>query len=363
VEQNNETHSGLQQGAQDEIDLTHLVNIISRAFLRISVITTLVAIIAAIFIADLPPIYKASTVLQLQIQQAKPIAIQGVLQNDINNKDYFQTQIEILRSDLITEKVINKLQLSQHLYYTQNKPLTKFAEIINNIKKTLSKDTASVSVINPHTFIAQIKSAVQVRLIKNTPLLTISYEHYSPELAALIANTYADVYIQHNRDFRVQQTITASLWLKEGVQALKDNLNLAENNLTTFLQQENLINDSGINNFTTTELQNLTTKLNAIRSELISAQTLYRQVNQAENLDLLTSTSIEALSNQTVIVELRKNYTRVKNNIAELSKRYGPLHDKMIHATAQLSVIEDNAKKELQQLSLGFKKASPCLNK
>ncbi|MBL1417755.1 MAG: polysaccharide biosynthesis tyrosine autokinase [Moritella sp.] len=355
------THSGLQQGGQDEIDLTHLVNIIRRSFLRICVLTTLVAIIAAMFISDLPPIYKASTVLQLQIQQAKPIAIQGVLQNDINNKDYFQTQIEILRSDLITEKVISKLTLFQHPFYTQHKPRNKFAEILHNLKNRLSPTTTSVQIIDPQDFIGQIKSAVHISLIKNTPLLTISYEHFSADLAALIANTYADVYIQHNRNFRVQQTVTASLWLKDGVQVLKDNLNLAESNLTDFLQQENLIHDSGIDNFTATELQNLTTKLNTIRSELISAQTLYRQINQAQDLDLLTSTSIKALSNQVVIVELRTDYTRAKDNIAQLSKRYGPLHDKMIHANAQLSVAEDNAQKALQQLALGFKKSLTLL--
>jgi len=152
VEQKAEAHSGLQQGGQDEIDLSHLINIIRRAFLRICVITTLVAIIAALFIADLPPIYKASTVLQLQIQQTKPIAIQGVLQNDINNKDYFQTQIEILRSDLITEKVIQQLQLSQYPYYSQHKPRTQFAEILTNLKTRLSLSTTSVQVIDPQAF-------------------------------------------------------------------------------------------------------------------------------------------------------------------------------------------------------------------
>ena len=358
MEQKYDTHNGFPRGGQDEIDLTHLFNIIRRSFLRICVITTLVSIIAAIFIADLPPIYKASTVLQLQIQQAKPIAIQGLLQNDINNKDYFQTQIEILRSDVITEKVITKLNLSQHPYYTQDKPNNKLSLILDSIMHFISPTTKKVQIkaINPQAFIAQIKSAVNISLIKNTQLLTISYEHNEPEVAALIANTYADVYIQHNRDFRVQQTVTASLWLKEGVQALKDNLNTAESNLTHFLQQENLIDDSGIDNFTATELQNLTTKLNTIRSDLIGAQTLYRQISQAKNLDLLTSTSIKALSNHAVIVELRNAYTRAKHNIAELSKRYGPQHDKMIQANAQLSAAEDNAQNALQQLALGFKK-------
>ncbi len=356
VEQKYDTHNRFPQGGQDEIDLTHLFNIIRRSFLRICVITTIISIIAAFFISDLPPIYKASTVLQLQIQQAKPIAIQGLLQNDINNKDYFQTQIEILHSDVITEKVITKLNLSQHSYYTQNKPNSKLSLILDNIIHFISPTKKQAKVINPQAFIGQIKSAVNISLIKNTQLLTISYEHNEPELAALIENTYADVYIQHNRDFRVQQTVTASLWLKEGVQALKDNLNTAESNLTHFLQQENLIDDSGIDNFTATELQNLTTKLNTIRSELIGAQTLYRQISQAQNLDLLTSTSIKALSNHVVIIELRNAYTRAKHNITELSKRYGPQHDKMIQANAQLSATEENAQNALQQLALGFKK-------
>jgi len=357
VEQKYETHNGFQQGGQDEIDLTHLFNIIRRSLLRICVLTTLIAIIAAIFITDLPPIYKASTVLQLQVQQTKPIAIQGVLQNDVNNKDYFQTQIEILRSDLITEKVITKLNLSQHPYYTQRKINSQLNRVINDIINVISPaKLTEPTVINPQVLIGQIKAAVNVSLIKNTQLLTISYEHNSPVLAALIANTYADVYIQHNRDFRIQQTVNASLWLKEGVQALKDNLNLAERNLTTFLQQENLIDDSGVDNFTAKELQNLTAKLNNIRSELISAQTLYKQISEAQNLDLLTSTSIKAFSNQSVLIKLRHDYTQAKNNKEELSKRYGPYHDKMIKANTQLSVAKDNAQNALQQVALGFKK-------
>ncbi|WP_392340314.1 hypothetical protein [Moritella marina] len=79
------------------------------------------------------------------------------------------------------------------------------------------------------------------------------------------------------------------------------------------------------------------------------------KLSQAHNLDLLTSTSIKALSSQTVIVELRNDYTRAKNNVAELSKRYGPRHDKMIHANAQFNEAEQNAQKALQQLALGFK--------
>ncbi|MGC3835896.1 GumC family protein [Moritella viscosa] len=358
MEQKYDTHSGFPQGGQDEIDLTHLFNIIRRSFLRICIITTIVSVIAAIFISDLPPIYKASTVLQLQTHQAKPIAIQGLLQNDINSKDDFQTQVEILRSDVITEKVITKLNLSQHPAYTRDKPNSKLSLILDNIIHFVSPATKQVQIkpINPHAFIGQIKSAMNVSLINNTQLLTISYEHNVPELAALIANTYADVYIQHNRDFRVQQTVAASLWLKEGVQALKDNLDTAESNLTHFLQQENLIDDSGIDNFTATELQNFTTKLNTIRSELISAQTLYQQISQSENLNLLTSTSIKALSNHAVIIELRNEYTQARHNIAELSKRYGPQHDKMIQANAQLSAAEENAQNALQQLALGFKK-------
>lgn len=358
MEQTYKAHSGLQQEAQDEIDLTHLINIIRRSFLRICVLTTLIAIVAAIFISDLPPIYKASTVLQLQVQQTKPIAIQGVLQNDINTKDYFQTQIEILRSNLITEKVIATLNLSQHPYYTEDKPTSQLKQKLNELLHFISpkKNSDLAPVIDSQHFINQIKSAAKVTLIKNTQLLAISYEHNSPELAALIANAYADVYIQHNRDFRIQQTMHASLWLREGVQALKDNLNSAEANLTAFLQQENLIDDSGIDNFTAKELHNLTTKLNSIRSELISAQTLYRQINQAQNLDLVTSTSIKALSSQSELIKLKQDYTQAKNNIAKLSKRYGPQHDKMILANTQLNVAKDNAQDALHQLALRFKK-------
>lgn len=297
MEQKYDSRTIRQQGSQTEIDLKHLYNIIRRSLLRISLLTVLTAIFAALIIAQLPSVYKATAIVQLQgeegqlqTKQTSQISVTEVLQNGVNRNDDYQTQIEILRSDQLTENVINQLELRQHPYYTQPAQVNLFKSLADwpsliQLSQVLQSDNQQQNIPpDAQTFNAKIKSAVSIIPSNDKQLINIHYEHRNPELAALIANTYARAYIQHGRDFQLRQASHASQWLEDGVQVLKDNLYNAEQKLADFLQQDNLINDSDAEPLISNELENLTTRLSLIRSEKVIAEALYQQANQAQHV-------------------------------------------------------------------------------
>jgi succinoglycan biosynthesis transport protein ExoP len=172
VEQKYDSNPIPQQGSQNEIDLKHLYNIIRRSLLRISLLTVLTAIFAAIFIAQLPAIYKATAVVRLQTESPSLTSVNGVLKND-----YYQTQIEILRSDQITEKVIAQLKLRQHAYYIQPARTNLFIRGLNNLMRELNSQPDWLLLLqqqnrppNAQAFNAQIKSAVSINPVKKRSL-------------------------------------------------------------------------------------------------------------------------------------------------------------------------------------------------
>ena len=313
----------------NEIDLKHLINIIRRTLPRIITITIIVAIVAVIVSVKLPPIYRATAVLKLQTEQALPVSIKGVLEHNINSKNYFQTQIEILRSDLITGKVIHQLELMQHPYYTQPpQPSLLFQTaawlpewgLLQQFKQATTLPVKPKLSLQPFT--RQIKAAVSINPIKNTQLINISYEHRQPELAAEIANAYVQAYIQHIRDFRIQQTINASSWLEDGVLILKDNLNQAEQALADFLQQENLNYDSEVAHLTSNELNNLTHKLNQIRAALLT-QSFKKNLALIKQNEQAVLTELEQKKAEyRSIIRQKTRYKALSREVASSSELY-----------------------------------------
>lgn len=218
------------------LDLKRLLIIMRRSYIRISILTMIVAGITALYLSTQPPIYKATAILQIP---------------DI----HLETQVEILRSDRITENVITALELS-----------------------STPDDPAEETAVRHQNFITEFKRQLSISPVKNTRLINISYAHQQPQMAAAIANAYASEYIKLNREFQLQQQINSSSqssgpgWLDEGALRLKNKVSRAEQEISDFLQQDHPGEDSAISS----------NKLQRLTSELQTSTELYELVMQQQ---------------------------------------------------------------------------------
>ncbi|MEF1292219.1 ATPase, partial [Vibrio sp. M260118] len=74
------------------------------------------------------------------------------------------------------------------------------------------------------------------------------------------------------------------------------------------------------------------------------------------NSDTATLASMSLISNHPQIRDIRLAESNAEKQVGELAKRYGPKHDKMIQANAQLKSIQDRANNLIQKLVNGIGK-------
>lgn len=186
----------------DEIDLTELWIAIWSGKVLIVAITFIFAISSIIYAINQPNIYKASTLLAPASEQggagglAKMAGQFGGLASlaGINlgggGTDKTGLALEVLKSRLFIENFINKHQLLVPLMAAKNwdintNTLILDEELYNAKAKTWIRDVKAPKTPEPTPWEAfeAFKELLSVSTDKETGMITIAIEHYSPEIA------------------------------------------------------------------------------------------------------------------------------------------------------------------------------------
>ncbi|MCV6039255.1 hypothetical protein OFP00_39865, partial [Escherichia coli] len=69
----------------------------------------------------------------------------------------------------------------------------------------------------------------------------------------------------------------------------------------------------------------------------------------SQNLDSLLS--IDEFANQAQIRDLKLSEAQAAKNVSELAQRYGPKHDRMVQAKAQLASIQERTQQLIREIS------------
>jgi len=314
------------------------------------------------------PTYKATATLLIESSQNKAISIEEVVGIDTRAKEYYLTQFEILKSNQVAKRVIDKLNLIGYEEFntslvpnsvgivTEIKNHILSLPLVSTYLKTIEKDPnqALIEDAEYRKVLQKFKSKLTISPIRKTQLVNISFESFDPQLASTIANEVGLAFIENNLESKLVATEQATGWINQRVNELKEQLARSEQALLSFLQQQELIDDSGIVALTSSELSNLTNRIAKATDKRIETQALYDALRGSRNADVSTLSSISLISNHPQIRDIRLAESNAEKQVSELAKRYGPKHDKMIQANAQLNTIQKRAKKIVQKLINGI---------
>jgi len=228
-------------------------------------------------------------------------------------RTFFETQQVILKSKAVIEKAARSLSpvLIQRLFAVPND------RWIDNYKDTLvsrlynwlaligidlgrNEDSrAKVSSSKPaersfKQIVKKIQESISVRFGETDRLMSVSMVSNDPLVATIVANSVADSYINYLLESRVTRTERAGKWLAERIEDSRNRLTEAENELREFQYQEQLFD--------------LSTEKNISSGNLGSANTALFEAEQ---------------------------------NVADLSKKYGPKHPELIEAKKKLSIARN----------------------
>jgi polysaccharide biosynthesis transport protein len=152
----------------------------------------------------------------------------------------------------------------------------------------------------------------------------IGFSSADPELAAALANRFADAYIAYQIDLKAIATQRASTWLSERLGDLRRELEESEAAVETYRRDAGILEDRG-STVTAQQLGEINTQLVLARNERVEAESRLDAVRSI----MKRGGDLEALSevlSSGVIQALREKQGEVERQDADIASRHTDLH-------------------------------------
>jgi len=284
------------------------------------------------FLVTLPqtPIYHVRTSLEivalnqnfLNIKESNPLNDGG---SSVDTTD-IQTQIKILQSDSLIDRVLAKLKSNP----TEAPETTRIAAW----RKFLDlPDPESGSARDQS--ITYAKKNYKVRASGQTRIIEVTVDSTSPQIATDFANTLTGEFIDQNLESHWQTTQHTSEWLSRQLDDMRVRLEQSEDRLQGYARQAGLL-------FAGDQKKNVSEeKLLQLQQALSTAQT--DRISKQSRWEMANSSPAEALPdvlNDSTLRDYQAKLTELNRQIAELRSTYTAESPKVRKVQVQLATIE-----------------------
>jgi len=287
---------------EEEIDLSQYWKVVNRRKWSIIALASLVTLLTILIVYSLTPYYKATSTLLIEPQQAKLPSIEELYGMAGNDKQYYLTQLELLKSRKLAEQVIASLKLAEQPEFMPKEgdfnPVASIKDWLGLSKEQGDGEDHSLDLL-----VEAFQGRLSAALVKDTQLITLTFEAENPKLAANVANALANTYIEDQLSSRIEMTRQASSWMEQRLTVLKLNLDQSEQSLQSYMERHQLVDVKGVSTLTAQELDELT-------SQLVIARAKY----------------------------------------SELGKRYGTKHPKLIAALSEMRAAEQELRRSKSKI-------------
>ena len=338
----------------ETLDLVEYWRSIAKRKWSILGLVLLVALLTTLVVFSLRPSYRSTTTLLIEQGKSKVVSIEEVYNGMGGNREYYQTQVEILKSNELSRKVIQKLELTKHVDFDMRQDSAQPWWPTQWFKSKVPPNNDDVL----KTALKRLGDDLQIQPVRNSQLVQISFTAYDRELSAKVPNMLAELYIESDLEARVAMTQKASAWLTERMGDLRKKLESSEKSLQDYRERERIVDAKGlVLSGASRALEDATSNLVSVRAKRAEAEALYNQV-QSVKLGRATGgyESIPAVLRHPTVQRLKESEGDAERKLADASKRYGPEHPKMLQANAELAAARENVKRQIESVVSGVTK-------
>lgn len=351
-------------GAAEEIDLRELLRKLWRQRRIMLGTAAIITAVVAIITFQLTPMYTATGLVMIEPRQAQVVAIESVLSGLPPDTDTVNSEIEILQSRHLAERVVSRLKLEQDPEFnvkmreqTMWQSFTGWIaemvglgggdeEMIPTLERDLTRDRAEVMT----NFIKRLSVQSKAR----SRVIEISVESMDPEKAALLVNTIADLYLVDQLEAKYEATKRATEWLSQRLVELRQKVEVSEKAVEDYRQQSGLIKGKDDVSIASVQISELSSQLIIARSRRAESEARLQQVERLMKSSAGVGSVTEVLASG-LIQTLRGQESAILRRAAELSAEFGPKHPQMIAVRAELSDLRKKIDSEVRKIISGLR--------
>ncbi len=349
--------------SRKEIDFVDIWRIALKRKWVILASIAVIAILAALYSFSKVPLYQANATILIENPSSGMLDIQDAFRNPTySGYDYtgvyFNTQLRLLNSRTLAEKVSRKMNLAERMQTGETKSLKKnifqmFKDFIT-LRWLFSRDTSSQeqepeqNIMRPErnpneAYAFQVMGGLKVMPIEETRLVRLGYVSPNPVLAADIVNAVAEEFINYSVEMRYEATQQASEFLSEQIARLRSELSAKERELQKYGEEKKLLYLDDQESSVVSKFGDLDSAYTQAQIDRIRAEASYRELR-----DLSLDSLPQHISNP-VIQNLKTEYTQLLSSYEEKLKVFKPSYPEMIRTRARLDSLENQISNEISK--------------
>jgi len=334
---------------EETLDLVQYWRAISKRRWSILGLALVVSVLAALVASNMRPIYRGTNTLLIEQGKERVVSIEEVYTQGMIQREYYQTQVEILKSEDLARKVVQKLKLYQHPDFDPRQAETAWyyrwlgGPSLDALSHMTDEDATRRAVI-------RFRRELTVNLIRNSQLAQVSFTSYDRDLAAKVPNALVDTYIESDLDARMGMTQKASEWLRDRMGELRAKVDASEKALQDYRDREHIVDAKGVAlSGASRQLDELSRTLVEARQKRAEAEAAYNMVQQVKaGKGPPNYESIPAVVKSPVVQQMKVQEAEAERRLSEAAKRYGPEHPKMVQARSELDAAHENTRRQME---------------
>ena len=307
--------------AEDRLNLRAYWRIIKTR--RWTIFSVVAVVLTLVLIATIKqkPIYRATTMLEIQKENPNLLSVQELFQLEDVSDSYLETQYKVLQSETLARRVVDELHLDQVKEFNPN-----------------SDQTSAPGSLTQQALVQAFKGRLSVEPILQSRLVQVSFESQDPQFAAKAVNALAANYIQENLENRWEATQKASEWLSQQLQSLKIKLEKSEDELQQYAQTNGLLfleSEKGqTENLFDQRLRSLQDELTKAQAERYEKESLYRLVEARDY------GSLPAVVDSKLLQDLTGRLADLERAKAEITPIFSENYPKVREIQSQIDRVQ-----------------------
>lgn len=238
---------------------------------------------------------------------------------------FMATQIDIVRSDRVAQRVVEILRLDK-----QPEEVQRWRDATGG-KGSLQAWLAR-----------QLQEALDVKPARESNIINISWKGATPAEAARVANAFAQAYLDTSLELKTDPARGYASWFEDQVRTARQNLAAAQAKLSSFQERTGIIStDERVVDYETARLNELSSQLTTVQ-----AQTTESQGKRGAGRDTVAEVMQSPLING-----LRSDIARLEGKVQEGAAYLGASHPQMQRMQAELSALRARLASETSRIN------------
>lgn len=299
------------------------------------VAAALLVAVAIIYLST--PIFQAAAKIQIDQQSTRVLQSEDVAPNDASQDAdrFLQTQLDVIQSRSLADRVARDLGL-------YNSP--DFAQRMG-ISPVVAPNGSAGQAARQDQVLGTLQANLEVTLPVDSRVVTLAFTSPDADLAARVANSYADRFIVSNLDRRYNASSYARRFLSDQLDSTRRRVEQSERNLIAYARSARLIDTgggasdagrglSGQRSLVTTSLVQLNNGYANAMAARLAAEQVWQEANKAPIM------SIPEVQADPSIQGLVQQRARAVAQYEQDSKHWRPDYPAMVQQAAQIQGLE-----------------------